>query len=276
MIQAILHGKLPELENVEDLLTSTVFGTLRYLPPGDALIPFLEKAVLYDQNRTRLCQYLPVKGINLRNYQTVSYVFWPRVPVHGEPDLILLFSNNKEEEPDLLIVVEAKFKSSKSGTGEHDQLKMYYKAIHKHLCEFYQQEIAAFTGIIGPIIYLTTMEANEEVEDTKRELKKEEIQMIHPIFHLRWQLLYKVLEQAPMATQPVYSLIVLDLLSYLKYLNLQEFAGITFPTDEILEIIHRQQPIFYSDKTTKPANLSYFKNLPDVIIQLDKNVFYRG
>lgn len=276
MIQATIHGKVPELNNIEDLLTSTVFGTLRYLPPEDILIPFLEKAILYDQDRTTLSQYLHVKGINLRNYQTVSYVFWPRVPVYGEPDLVLIFSNHIYEEPDLLIIVEAKFKSNKSGTGEHDQLKRYYIAVTEHLNEFCQPEIASFSGQIGPIIYLTELEASEEIEDTKRELEKEGKQLVHPIFHLRWQLLYKVLEQTSIASEPHYSLIASDLISYLKYLNLQEFAGITGPTDEILEIVNRQPPIFYMDKTTMPPDPTYFKNLPEVNISIDKYIFYRG
>ena len=36
MLSALLHGKLSrEQENMEDILTSIVFDTLRHLPPGD-------------------------------------------------------------------------------------------------------------------------------------------------------------------------------------------------------------------------------------------------
>lgn len=50
MLVALLHGKLSrEQENIEDILTSNVFGVLKYLPPGTVLIPFLSKASTPDE-----------------------------------------------------------------------------------------------------------------------------------------------------------------------------------------------------------------------------------
>ncbi|BAD76014.1 hypothetical protein GK1729 [Geobacillus kaustophilus HTA426] len=42
-----IHGKLPEYEGMEDLLTSDVFSTFKYLPLELAFIPFLKRAVNY-------------------------------------------------------------------------------------------------------------------------------------------------------------------------------------------------------------------------------------
>ena len=47
MIEAVVRGNLGRNqvwahERSEDLLTSTVFGLLRYLPPGQGIIEFLE------------------------------------------------------------------------------------------------------------------------------------------------------------------------------------------------------------------------------------------
>lgn len=78
MIKAAMHGKLPELECMEDALTSIIFGRLRYLSPGDALVPFLEKAICYSQPRITLKQYLAGLDINLALYRDVSYFFWPQ------------------------------------------------------------------------------------------------------------------------------------------------------------------------------------------------------
>lgn len=45
MLQAMLHGKLTrQEEEMEDLLTSNVFGLVKYLPPEMVLIPFLSQA----------------------------------------------------------------------------------------------------------------------------------------------------------------------------------------------------------------------------------------
>ena len=45
MIHALLNGKLSaDQENMEDILTSNVFGLLRYLPPEHGLLPFLAHA----------------------------------------------------------------------------------------------------------------------------------------------------------------------------------------------------------------------------------------
>lgn len=41
MIQAVLGGKSLGYEYTEDILTSTVFGTLKYLRPDMVLIPLL-------------------------------------------------------------------------------------------------------------------------------------------------------------------------------------------------------------------------------------------
>jgi len=60
----------------------------------------------------------------------VEYIFWARHPKHGEPDLILIFRDHVHGLDDLLLVVEAKLKSGKSGTDEKDQLARYFKAIN--------------------------------------------------------------------------------------------------------------------------------------------------
>jgi hypothetical protein len=44
MIQAVLGGKSLGYEYTEDILTSTVFGTIKYLKPDAVLIPFIESA----------------------------------------------------------------------------------------------------------------------------------------------------------------------------------------------------------------------------------------
>ena len=136
MIQAVLGGKSLNYEYTEDILTSTVFGTLKYLKPDMALIPFIESAFLYNEGRTTLWEKLNSEGIELRCYQKVNYIFWTRNHNYGEPDLILVFSDHVHSCDDLLIVVEVKFKSEKSGTDENDQLVRYFEAINNNIESF--------------------------------------------------------------------------------------------------------------------------------------------
>jgi hypothetical protein len=70
MTIAELHGKLPTLEAKEDLLTSDVFSTFRYLPVNLGLIPFLRKAI-----NTQTGQ--PINDI-FADCLTADYVFWPK------------------------------------------------------------------------------------------------------------------------------------------------------------------------------------------------------
>ena len=53
MIQAVLEGKSLGYEYTEDILTSTVFGLLKYLRPYMVLIPLLSQ-LLYNKERTTL------------------------------------------------------------------------------------------------------------------------------------------------------------------------------------------------------------------------------
>lgn len=275
MIQATLHGKVPEFENVEDLLTSSVFGRLRYLPPGDALIPFLETAFLYDCSpRTTLKKYFAEHNILFGLYKSVKYFFWCKHSNLGEPDLILIFSNHQNGDQDLLILVEAKYKSPKSSTGENDQLKRYYIAITEQPNEFYHVDFANFSGIIGPIIYLTEMEASSEIQDAEQEIVKAKKTLKHPIFHLRWQQLYKILEQR-LPQEQTKLFIFEDLLSHLKDSNLEEFSGITCPSKD-LDFINNHFPVFYNEVPQTVQDYKYFKNLPLVSFKEEKYCFYRG
>lgn len=117
MISALLHGKLSrQQENMEDILTSSVFGTLRYLPPEGGLFPFLRCTEMPDGGRLNALDF----GVGAN----VEYAFWPklheRVPggsgedrcIPCEPD-VLLKIRPPAGRP-ICILIEAKFRSGKS------------------------------------------------------------------------------------------------------------------------------------------------------------------
>jgi hypothetical protein len=106
MTIAELHGKLPTLEAKEDLLTSDVFSTFRYLPVNLGLIPFLRKAI-----NTQTGQ--PISNI-FADCLTADYLFWPKTTHYKrEPDVLILIT--RKTKPPIAIIIEAK-----SYRGRHD------------------------------------------------------------------------------------------------------------------------------------------------------------
>ena len=124
MTVAEIHGKISETgtslsERMEDLLTSDIFGCMRYLPTQNALIPFLQTACSLHGN------ILIIPGKVLR----VHWSFWPWLKLAGripcEPDVILGLET--EENHLHLILIEAKYYSGLSSeenerTEPNDQL----------------------------------------------------------------------------------------------------------------------------------------------------------
>lgn len=121
MLAAQLRGKLTrEEESLEDLLTSNVFGSIRYVPPEDGLIPLLSSAE--EVNGTNPLKELP-------EISDVAYDFWRRLEEENcnpcEPDVLINIIHANKAQTTLL--VEAKYKSGKSsesdeGDKPNDQL----------------------------------------------------------------------------------------------------------------------------------------------------------
>mgnify|MGYP001228060682 CR=1 FL=1 len=102
MLTAELKGKVPsKLANSEDLLMSSVFGSLKYLSSPSYL-----QAILQSSFNTN--------GANLKfntAFTECNFEFWPRL-INSEPDLLLHLKDAEEEE--YIICIEAKYLSGKS------------------------------------------------------------------------------------------------------------------------------------------------------------------
>ena len=118
MLTAIRKGKLSsEQENMEDILTSSVFGAFQYSESSDALIRFLKES-------KRVCGDIPIPE-NIDDFQVDfdGYEFWPfwgglKGVDNCEPDLVIRIQN--PEGRDLLVAIEAKFHSGKSAFSSSD------------------------------------------------------------------------------------------------------------------------------------------------------------
>jgi hypothetical protein len=108
MLMAQLKGKLTRREeDMEDLLTSNVFGSFKYVPPEEGLVPFLARAVQVDGRR-------PLADLSL--VKSCNYNFWPNyvtIDQKGcEPDLLITIDDSSIGR--LFIMIEAKYRSPKS------------------------------------------------------------------------------------------------------------------------------------------------------------------
>lgn len=110
MLYAQLHGKLRwDQENLEDLLTSNVFGALKHVSASLGLVPFLCRAV--GKHAPELIAALAGDVVD------VSYEFWPTL-ASCEPDVLIRLSLQRG--PRLLILVEAKLHAGKSSEASAD------------------------------------------------------------------------------------------------------------------------------------------------------------
>jgi hypothetical protein len=123
VLYAELHGKLSSdigdgAERLEDVLTSTVFGTLFAAGAWDVVSEWLSRACREDSDGL---------AIDAR-HGPIDYWFWPCLD-NAEPDLVLRFGTT-------LVVIEAKYLSGKSGSCTpscdvvpNDQLVREWRAI---------------------------------------------------------------------------------------------------------------------------------------------------
>jgi hypothetical protein len=122
MIEAEIAGKLGAAceratDRAEDLLTSTVFGFLRYLPVQKGLVAFLRRCRPFPADRS------DIKTTEWPDWDRVhacKVSFWPRLGEYGIPDVMVTLEDANGA---ILgeLVVEAKFNSPKSGrAGEDD------------------------------------------------------------------------------------------------------------------------------------------------------------
>src|SRR5690348_16713172 len=129
MLIAEINGhRVAEAANSEDYLTSAVFSHLRYLSPKMFWNELFKRVLAMPDTESRtLADDIDQRGIAPNAHSEVSIRFWPTHPVHGCPDLILVFTG-PDIEP-FVILIEAKHWSAKSGTGDSDQIARYLRLL---------------------------------------------------------------------------------------------------------------------------------------------------
>lgn len=218
MLMAQLKGKLTrEEEGLEDLLTSNVFGSFKYASPGEGLVPFLACAV-QDDGKTK-----PLE--NLSSIETYSYDFWPSYVAADskrcEPDLLITIGD--ENETRLLIMIEAKYRSPKSGFPSDegkltDQLAKEWDVLEKMA----GGDIKAFLVFVTADYVMPRGSIEESQEELKRKRGKK-----GNILWLSWRELPSILEGTE---HPI----LRDLFHVVKKYGLNFFEGVSLKDDCLL------------------------------------------
>ena len=110
MTIAEIHGNISHTwsnlsDQMEDLLTSDVFGACRYVRPETLLLPFLRGAKTVDGIALATSLDTPVEH--------AYYRFWPWL-VSCEPDVLIALEDSSRRF--YLVLVEAKYFSAKSSS----------------------------------------------------------------------------------------------------------------------------------------------------------------
>ncbi|MFC1818921.1 hypothetical protein ACFL0B_07495 [Thermodesulfobacteriota bacterium] len=221
MIEAEIKGKLPEVENKEDVLTSSTFGMLKYILDNTVLINILKYAKTINGKSFYDCI-----DVNLKDYQA-EFVFWPTLSGYGEPDLLIVFRGMDGTE--LQLCIEVKYYSSKSGDGENDQLRRYFEGLDV-------SNTANNTTFLG-IVYLTMYSSSKEMADSLDYIKSKGINDAEErLSQLRWFEVTKALEESDKSfLSKTEQSILSDVVGYLKHKNFVEFSGFSYQFEDFRE-----------------------------------------
>lgn len=239
LIHAELRGKLGSdasraHERSEDLLTSAMFGRLRYLRPEIGLFPIIAAARQVEISDSHLSVKRRRDWISLDQVCSYDVEFWPRLGGRAEPD-ILVRLNCANGVVLHTIIIEVKLWSPKSGPKggedadvevddesepvtlhERDQLAKYWHCLQKMRGE-----------AMASIIYLTSHATPPETELRESLLHCSNMRL----GWLSWSEVWRVLKGIPgESCGPV----VEDLLRLLEHKGLSHFRG--FASDLVPQI----------------------------------------
>ena len=197
---------------MEDILTSNVFGLLRYVQPQDGILKYLSFAK--DRNENLI-------SLNDVFHKSIDYKFWPSWKETNregcEPDVVISLEIPDGE--NLLILIEAKYLSGKSSEADEsndkptDQLAKEWDNLIKKACKQKMRPI---------LIYLTAhyVYPDQDIKESIKEFLDKKPEETKPIIYwLSWRHLHKVCENTD---NPILN----DLSLLLERLYLKFFDGV--------------------------------------------------
>jgi hypothetical protein len=223
MLQAFLKGKLSrEQENLEDILTSSVFGALVYAP-GRALLSLLALAT-YDDGT-------PVLEFQSSRLKMVSAEFWPTYRCQGvgatEPDIVIELEDMLGRRQ--VVLVEVKLNSGKSSSPIADSIEIGDQ-LAREWCVLIER--CRGSGSQPHLLYVTADPRYPEldVRESQREFESKRAALAREFpFRCAWISWSKIATAFREVEDPV----LRDISMVCERLDLVPFAGIsglsTFP-----------------------------------------------
>ncbi len=238
MLLAEIHGHVLETaQQDENHLTSTIFGHLRYIPPQVFWEELFAEAKGWP-DESSLSRILSDRGVKITDYSSLRIYFWPYHPDFGEPDLILCFSGRDLQS--LLVLIEVKLYSGKSGTGEDDQLVKYAKLLNEP--HRLNTDDPLPKGALTALIYLTTRESIEEIRNSVSLVDSMPSNFLG-MFRSKWQDLLVAARRAAPSALGVPRTVLQDVQHFLERRGLEYFSG--FQEDPSLSVLDAQDAVFY-------------------------------
>lgn len=252
-------------DRLEDMLTSDIFGPLRYLPFQDGLLKILLKSKNYSNNA----------WLSLDNCDKSSipkYYFWPKLSL-SEPDILIEFGDH-------LFLIEVKYLSGKSGHfekngSEQDNLEL---ASSDQLGREFI-DLLNFPGKFQTrsIVYLTS-HRKLPVNDIKAGYdavveiypKKIGTQYQNNIYWLSWFTVHELISNLLNQQQNYYQKLVLrDMKNLLHKKGFRVFEG--FTNLDIKNVKFESDIIFYQKCLSM-----YFQKTYSQVNAVSGKVFYQG
>ncbi|HXA04638.1 MAG TPA: hypothetical protein VNY30_07360 [Bryobacteraceae bacterium] len=225
MLHAELHGHASrDIATNEDYLTSAVFGHLRYVRPVPFWRDLFSRAIGigYKVQECSLLDRLPDWGAQMEQYSSLEVFFWPSHPSLGTPDLCLCFAGAGVRP--LVIVVEAKLWSGKSGSGESDQLLRYLRLLADLEAVDLPMSVAERNWSAKALLYVTAQDSKADLLETAA-LCDSTTDYAHLLFRAQWQDITAATLSASRQTSGIERLVLEDVGGFLRRRNLEYFAG---------------------------------------------------
>lgn len=219
MFAAQLYNKLTRSEeDMEDLLTSNVFGVWRYLPQL-GLLQFLKTAQRLDG----------VRFAGLDEIESADLQFWPWMQEEGargaEPDVLIEMTSSDRQK--WLVLIEAKYLSGKSSLPDERDQPNDQLAREMHNL----RRVAARKGISQyALIYVTahTLMPRADIEQAVSELgTKTGDGAADRFYWTTWRRLPAVLSEANVLCQEPFKTMLSDLEKIVRRTGLTFFEGVT-------------------------------------------------
>jgi hypothetical protein len=267
MTIAEIHGKLPEYEGMEDLLTSDVFSTFKYLPLELAFIPFLKRAVNFRTGETI--------NYSFDDVIKADYLFWPKTSYFKrEPDLLILLT--RQNQPPISIVVEAKYRSGKSNINREQDLQELQILDGDQLAEQYYELMKGNFNIDYPykkllmeskdrfLLFVTAHDAlpkhiTSETEKVLPKIGLRSEDTLH-LYWVNWQAAWSVADEVLNNETDIplgFKLMLEDLKVLLERKGLRPFSGFSHPK---LNVLFKNFYFWGEEKMSVGKEIKYIYN----------------